>query len=262
MPVDVCKLCLQTNDLCDSHLLPAAVWRLLNEAGHKLHHPIIMTEKLALTSSKQIHDYVLCGDCEQRLNRNGEDYAISQMRGARGFPLLERLRVAQWIAQLGSVRVYSGSAIGVDTDKLAYFALSVVWRAGAYRWRNLYSDMRTYSIQLGAFLEPMRQFLLGAGPFPANFSVNVQVASDDHSQKSAYTPALAAGTPCPIYGFLTCGIHFAVAMGNPLPPGYLETCCYNSAANVLFEKNLHGQSTWAFDRLYATTRVTGQLRTM
>ena len=255
MPVGVCILCLQTKDLRDSHLLPAAVWRLLNEPGHRLRNPILMTEKIAVATSKQLHDFVLCDDCEQRFNHNGEAYAVSQMRGRCGFPLLERLRVAQWIGASGNVRMYSGSAIGVDTGKLAY----VVWRAGAYEWRNPYSDKKTYSIDLGPFLEPIRQFLLG-GAFPGNLSVNVQIATDDQSQKSAYAPVLAADSPIPIYGFLTCGIHFAVGLGNPLPPEYLETCCHNSAANVIFEKNLAGQSERAFNRLYATTRVAGQLR--
>jgi hypothetical protein len=260
MVIDQCKLCLQTKELRDSHLLPSAVWRLLNEPNHELRHPITMTEKVALTTSRQLHDCVLCNDCEQRLNRNGERYAISQMRGRRVFPLLERLRIAQCIASYGNVRVYNGAAIGVDTEKLAYFAVSVVWRAGAYKWRNLYSDKRTYSIDVGPFLEPMRQYLLGTGQFPADLTVNVQVATDAHSQGSAYTPSLATGTPCRIFGFLTCGLHFAVAMDTPLPPQYLEMCCHNSPAKVIFEKNLLGQSMRAFNRLYATTRVAGQLR--
>ena len=260
MPMDVCKLCLQLKDLRDSHMLPSAVWRLLNEPGHKLRHPILMTEKVAVTTSRQIHDYVLCDDCEQRFNRMGEHYTIRQMRGKRGFPLLHRLRSAQPVASAETVRLYHGAAIGVDTEKLAYFALSVVWRAGAYEWKNLYSDKSTYSIDLGPFLEPMRQFLVGAAPFPVNVSVNVQVASDTQSQRSAYTPSWATGAQCPVVGFLVCGIHFAVAMGNPLPSDYLQTCCYNSPDKLIFEKDISGQSTRAFNRLYATARVAGQLR--
>ena len=256
----MCKLCLKERDLQDSHLLPSAVWRRLNEPGPKLHPPILMTEKVALTTSQQIHDYVLCRDCEQLLNKNGEHYTISQMHGKRGFPLLRRLRGAQAIASAGTVRSYCGAAIGVDTEKLAYFGLSVVWRAGAHEWKNSYSDKPTYSIDLGPFLEPMRRYLLGTASFPSNISVNVQVASDAQSQRSAYTPSWAVGARCPVVGFLVCGIHFAVAMGNPLPPEYLQTCCYNSPEKVIFEKDISEQSKRAFNRLYATTRVSGKLR--
>lgn len=260
MPRGICKLCLKERDLRDSHLLPAAVWRLLNEPGHPLRHPILMTEKIATTTSRQIHDYVLCGDCEQLLNKNCEDYTIGQMRGRHGFPLLERLHVAPSIDSSGSVQVYSGPPIGVETEKLAFFAVSVVWRAAAHSWRNLYSDNRTYSIDVGRFLEPMRQYLIGLGPFPSDLAVNVQVATDSHSQHSAYTPSLARGTPCTIFGFLTCGIHFAVAMGTPLPPQYIQTCCHGSPKKLIFSKDLRGQSIRAFNRLYATASVTGQLR--
>lgn len=256
----MCKLCLLTKDLRDSHMLPSAVWRLLNETSQKLRHPILMTGKVALTTSRQIHGYVLCSDCEQLLNKNGEHYTIGQMRGKRGFPVLQRLRVALPMASAGTVCSYNGAAIGVDTEKLAYFALSVVWRAGAHKWKNLYSDEPTYSIDLGPFLERMRKYLLGTSPFPPNITVNVQVASDTQSQRSAYTPSWAAGARCPVVGFLVCGIHFAVAMGNPLPPEYLQTCCYNSPQKIIFEKDISGQSTRAFNRLYATTRIVGQLR--
>jgi hypothetical protein len=150
------------------------------------------------------------------------------MRGKRGFPLLQRLHGAQAIASAGTVRSYRGAAIGVDTEKLAYFGLSVVWRAGAHEWNNSYSDKPTYSIDLGPFLEPMRRYLLGTASFPSNITVNVQVASDTRSQCSAYSPSWATGARCPVVGFLACGIHFAVAMGNPLPPEYLQTRCYNS----------------------------------
>jgi hypothetical protein len=181
------------------------------------------------------------------------------MRGAGGFPLLQRLRVAQSVGSSGSVRVYSGSAIGIDTDKLAYFGVSVVWWAAAHEWKNLYSDHEPYSIDVGCFMEPMRQYLFGIAQFPTNVAVNVQVATDHRSQCSAYTPALAAGTPCKVFGFLTCGIHFAVSMGMPLPQQYSETCCYSSRDQLIFEKDLSGQSARAFNRLYATTRVAGAL---
>jgi hypothetical protein len=260
MPIDLCKLCLLTKDLRDSHMLPSAVWRLLNEPGQKLRHPILITEKVALTTSRQIHDYVLCDICEQLLNINGEDCTISQMRGKRAFPLLQRLHVALPMASVGTVSSYNGAAIGVETEKLAYFALSVVWRAGAHKWRNLYSDESTYSIDLGLFLELMRQYLLGMAPFPSNVTVTVRVASDTQSQRCAYPPSWAKGTQCPVVGFLVCGIHFSVAMGNPLPAEYLKMCCYNSPDKVIFETDISGQSTRAFNRLYATTRVVGQLR--
>jgi len=49
-------------------------------------------------------------------------------------------------------------------------------------------------------------------------------------------------------------------MGNPLPSDYLQTCCYNSPDKVIFEKDISGQSMRAFNRLYTTARVAGQLR--
>jgi hypothetical protein len=41
--------------------------------------------------------------------------------------LLEKLNVALHYAKEPNLVAYSGSAIGIDTDKLAYFAISMVW---------------------------------------------------------------------------------------------------------------------------------------
>ena len=260
MPRGVCKLCLKTKNLQDSHLLPAAVWRRLREPTHKLQHPILMTEKVALTTSSQIHDYVLCRDCEQLLSKNGEAYAARLMCGKTRFPLMERLRVAPPVDFRIGTKAYSGSAIGVDTDKLAYFALSVVWRAAVHQWKSPHSNQPIYSINVGPFLEPMRRYLLGTGPFPADVAVNVIVATDDQSQRTAYTPSLAAGASCMTFGLLVCGIHFAISMANPLPSLNRKGCCYNTPDHLIFEKDLKHQTTRAFNRLYATTHVTAKLR--
>ena len=55
---------------------------------------------------------------------------MGQLWNGKRFPLLDRLNVAIGMRRSEDAVVYSGSACGVNTEKLGYFALSVIWRAG------------------------------------------------------------------------------------------------------------------------------------
>ena len=47
----------------------------------------------------------------------------------------------------------------MDTEQLAYFALSVLWRSGVEQWRTL--NQQTTGVSLGRFEEPIRKYLAG-----------------------------------------------------------------------------------------------------
>ena len=94
MPTGICKLHQQSAELKLSHFLPAGAYRLLVPDKSDVRQPILMTTEVAMLTSRQMQDYVFCGDCEKLFDQNGENYALAQMKGSRGFPLLERLRVS------------------------------------------------------------------------------------------------------------------------------------------------------------------------
>ena len=58
--------------------------------------------------------------------------------------------------------VVSGERIGIDADKVAYYALSVVWRAAVHRWKTI--GQQTTSVVLGSEEENIRKYLIGGGP--------------------------------------------------------------------------------------------------
>ncbi len=122
----ICKLCLKRRALQRSHLLPEGVYlRLRNPKGPVI-DPIVVTAKITMSTSKQVRDFLLCRRCEQRFDQNGEDYVLRQMNNRGKFKFLERLRVSPHPDFTLNEGTYSGSSIGLETEKLAYFALSVV----------------------------------------------------------------------------------------------------------------------------------------
>ena len=61
-------------------------------------------------SSYQITDYVFCGDCEHRLNVNGEQYVLGLVaRQNLDFPLLDLLQAATPTVKHGHGETYSRS---------------------------------------------------------------------------------------------------------------------------------------------------------
>jgi hypothetical protein len=92
--VGTCKLCLSEGELRQSHLWPAALYALIKKTEDE--SPVVMTPKIVLATDRQIWSHLLCGDCEQRLNKYGETYAMSvlQRENAADFKLLSILDVA------------------------------------------------------------------------------------------------------------------------------------------------------------------------
>jgi hypothetical protein len=77
MPNGICKLCLLTKDLRDSHLLPRSLYKKSRGSGTKGNQdPLLVTKDAQKQSSYQITDYVFCVGCEHRLNVNGEQYVL------------------------------------------------------------------------------------------------------------------------------------------------------------------------------------------
>lgn len=262
--VGECRLCRQEKRLLLSHFMPAAVFKVLREPQRKIKEPVLLTATVTAPAPRQMRDWLLCAECEDRLNKNGEGYVLGQMCHKTRFPLLEKLRVALNFEFTARPGVYSGPQVGVDTKKLAYFALSVVWRAAVHKWREPFGN-ELYSIDINEFEQPIAKFLLENSDFPADVAVIVTVCSDRESQLMAFKPTGATvRVPTPgsslAVGFLACGIHFWVLLGPPAHPHLRNLCCFSSKRQLIFMRDIGSHSTTARDRLAATTRLSRSLQ--
>src|ERR1051325_11716606 len=77
MKQGICKLCLRYNNLEESHLIPAGILRTLRAPELSNPNPITVTNELAIQSSKQVVDYLLCRTCENLFSKNGEDWVTA-----------------------------------------------------------------------------------------------------------------------------------------------------------------------------------------
>jgi hypothetical protein len=83
----ICKMCLFERYLACSHLIPAA---LFDYCGDDHIEPIRIGNGAVIPTSRQTQDYLLCLDCEDVLNKNGESRVNPKLcRMDRTFPLHE-----------------------------------------------------------------------------------------------------------------------------------------------------------------------------
>jgi hypothetical protein len=134
----LCKLCRLDRELRESHFLPAAVYAQLRNNAEQNANPVLITSRVSLTTSKQITDRVLCGECEERFSKLGESWVLANMARPDGFLIQEALLATNPLDANESFAYYSSAAIPtINMEALVYFALSIFWRASAHMWRNV-----------------------------------------------------------------------------------------------------------------------------
>lgn len=185
----------------------------------------------------EIKDILLCADCEELFNRNGESEVLRYVaaKSVKSFPLLERLRVAVPREEHPEVSRFAGYEVGLDMNRFAYFAMSVVWRRAAHNW-TLFDGSTPPGSPLGDFQEEIRRYLLQNSSLPPDMVVLVIVCTDIESRKLWTPPNPEVAENCINFRFLLRGIFFRVLIGKHMPALYRDLCC-TSPRKCLFYGN-------------------------
>jgi hypothetical protein len=236
--IGICTLCRKEKELLKSHYMPAALYsrHLRLTYATRIGSGVVVKEN-------EIKARLLCRECETLFKLNGEDevlkYIQPKLGKKHGFPLSNRLRLALSRDNHPEMPRYSGADLGMDMDKFAYFALSIVWRGTAHDWTLLDGTVRP-RFAIGDFEPPIREYLVG-GPMPPDTAVIVVVASDDESRTVWTTPLIPNdGVPCLSFVFLIRGVFFRVMMGRHLPQGFRAACCTSPRKCLWYGSAKHG----------------------
>jgi hypothetical protein len=222
-------------------------------------HPVVMTPELVKATPKQLWAHLLCQSCEQLLNDRGEKPVLALFNGANDdFPLLNRMSLALPFRAEGRAVIYSGQAMGIDTEPLAYYALSVLWKGSVHKWTTLKGQKS--SIDLGKYQEPIRRYLLGEAGFPDGVYVNVTVCVDPGSQGMNYAPSKGVGSPYPMYSLLVRGLWFHVITSDDNPSVLSDFCCVRSVRRLLFKADCTEPFLQAARHIHETAKVSAELR--
>jgi len=256
MPHRLCKLCLKYKDLQVSHLIPAAMYRIIRKSQGS--DPVMLTAKRVRISSRQVTAHELCWDCEQLFRENGEDWMARQVFQGTEFPLLNRFSFAMPDWEQPDHTAYSGSACGIDTDKLVYFGASVLWRSSLRRWTI--GSTETTTVDLGPHQEPLRRFLLSEVSFPAYGTVVVTVCTDFESQGCFFPPCAIRGGIVQGYALLVLGVYFRFFFGPDVPSAFLRYCCVHSRRKRIIVADHHKQSQHSYGHLFQTAKESPKVK--
>lgn len=252
-----CKLCLNESNLQQSHFLGRALYNLSSTDGEL---PILISPNLVIQDQKQIKDYVLCWNCEQRFAKMGENYVMKMVNRNDGFKMMELIRANPIRRTEGEYSLYSAAHMGIDTDALAYFALSVIWRGGAHIWRT-FEGRATGGLQLGHHEERLRRYLLGTDPYPQGVVVKISVACDDASQNFTMFPWINHDQQdATVFTFTTRGIWFDVAVGDSLPAYAYQNCCVSSPEKPIFVGDFDRFVSYEIAQSKQTARIDKKLQ--
>ena len=220
-----CRLCHNVDYLCDSHLMPAALYRLLRSRTVNPRDPLTITTRSTFQTSRQVSEYLLCVDCENRFHRYGEEWVLRHCyRAGEGFALRDVVLNGKLLDDGPTAKFYSTkSNVHIDSAALAFFATSIFWRAAAHRWRFL-GNFADNPIGLGPYQELLRKYLLGQGSFPKSAALWVWVSSYEKPSRVVTTPHSARIWNCHAHSFDIPGMRFDLFLGRTLPE-FVRLCC-------------------------------------
>ncbi len=247
-----CQLCLCEADLQQSHYLGRALYKLSIQDGEL---PVLMSPSLVIQGQKQIKDYLLCWRCEQRFATMGEDYVMTMVNRKDGFEMMRLIRANPVRRIEGEYSVYLAAHMGIETERLAYFALSTIWRGGVHVWRT-FEGRATGGLELTHHQDRIRRYLLGSGPYPQEIVVKISVACDNASQNSFTFPYINPDQrDATVFTFMARGIWFDVAVGDSLPSYTYDNCCVRSREKPIFVGDFSRFLTYEFARFKQTARI-------
>ena len=248
MAQGVCKLCLKVAEIQKSHLVPAAMYKYATDAGSERPNTERVDKRGRRPVIRQVTAPLLCRECELRISERGENWMMKQVwhRKTQRFPLLDLLNLAMEMPGSKGT-TFSGRDCGIDTDKLGYFALSVLWRAAVREWRTEKDDR--YQIQLGEYEEMLRQYLLGIAGFPQNVSVMATVCSDPLSRYFSLPTIAKFKIPITAFAMMALGINLLVILG-PYTPEHI--CCVRSAQRVISKRDCRKKNIESLAHLFPT----------
>ena len=255
MPLGKCKLCLREDqDLQDSHLMPQGMYKRVRSEDSDNPHPILIDKSGSRPCADQITDFVFCKECESRFDRNGENYAL-RMAALRGrFRLQEELEAVTPAFEKMDFRGYTAAQTpGIKRDELAYFALSVYWRASVHSWPSLTEGGEPIRIALGKENnEALRRYLLQETGIPKNLSLFFVACTDKLSQGSFHMPKETRRENFVWnYGFTACGYIFNLVVAKRIPDGMVNICFLHSPNRWIFMRDAEEKIIEAFRALIA-----------
>lgn len=246
-PIAPCTLCLKTEPLTWSHIIPRWIYRRIIQTGGKGDPPVPVQVRNGTLGfdAEQMATYLLCKQpsenaCEDRLGV-WEDY-VSQLAYKDGaFPALATAR-ANLIAG-GTPGKEAGRLASLNVDFIARFGASVLWRGSQFR-------KELPSLQLGPYADELRRYLRDEAPFPKNARMLLTLMDNDEVPQLSQMLLLPGSWRHEgnhWHAFMCFGLHFDLIIGRCLS-------AFDNVCLVRSERCLIGDGHRQLPHLFKTAK--------
>ena len=134
-------------------------------------------------------------------------------------------------------RIPAADTPAIDRNKIAYFGISVFWRASIHTW-ELEGGKRV-KIDLGPkYNEELRQYLMGLTAVPKNVSLQLVVCSDALNRGLFFAPAENQKIKDCTFIFFARGMQFYFRISNTLKDFERRLSIVNTAERWITGKGL------------------------
>jgi hypothetical protein len=237
--VGVCGLChLNDQELQDSHFLPAGVYRVIRDETQANPNPLKFNDDVVFQDSKQVSDHLLCHECEERLNKSGEQWFLAHCCRKNQFRLGSLLDGASPAGSFPRAKLYHADQVPkLNVAALTYFAASMFWRASAHRWRM--AGRQSRGIALGLYEEQLRMFLMGEKQFPPNCVLLVSVPETiTPFVNLSLTPYGGRKDGYYVYKLVVLGVGFHLLVGQLIPREARTMCFVSGPGNPIYRSDI------------------------
>lgn len=212
MPIQKCPLCVVTKDVVSSHLMSSALYKLCTPPGGR---PIAFNSEIVLESSRELQHPLLCFDCEDILNKGGEEWMLplfAQFNGS--FPFYDLLAQEPPAVVDGHVKVYAAAKNPrLDTAKMTHFAMGMFWKAAVHSWRG---GKKEPLIDLEPYTEEIRKYLRSEAAFPVEAILTVGVVPPPVKHVAFTLPYKGSSKAGNNFVLYALGIEFTLLIGKAI----------------------------------------------
>jgi len=240
MPVQKRPLCLIEKQVVKSHLIPQAMHDYCRPpAGN----PISITSELVVETSRQVQDFLLCLECEDSLNKGGEDWLLPLLARIDGrFPFYDLLtKIPPDVEEDGAACYAAARNPEIQVAKLVHFAMGVFWKASVHSWSG---RRKNPLIDLGPYGEPIRKFLRGETGFPDCMALVVGVLPASRALISFSQPYRGSAANWHNFLFYIPGIQFSLCVGRGVNREQRSVCIASNPLHPIlvtdFSKDVRG----------------------
>jgi hypothetical protein len=243
-----CRLCLNTRELRDSHIVPKWAYKQLRGSG-KNPNPVVIRGGVAAQTSRQDTESLLCSECEQRFG--DVERRISRL------VYQDRDRKPELLHQIGSVAHTDGTwraahPGSLNTADLVFFGTSVIWRA------SLSSIIRVCN--LGERYENEFRAYLRGGPFPENAACVIAfydspLAIGTNLTRVCIPPETEKHSGYHAHRFLVHGLFYYLHVGNQIPEDARFFCAHRSPDRFILLGSQEDVKEWMRSLVLNATKI-------